>query len=97
MIRPFCYFVFHNVGSADTVKQVLVTPVLVKTDVMLTLCIFFLDPLGDLFIDFGDIFTDDILGKFQFNLSVTNCCLSLVPFSNGRDFTKIKHILFVIS
>ena len=36
MIRPFCYFVFHNVGSVDTVKQVLVTPDLVKTDVILT-------------------------------------------------------------
>ena len=86
MIRPFCYFVFHNVGSADTVKQVLVTPVLVKTNVMLTYVFLLLDPLGDLFIDFGDIFTDDILGKFQFNWLVTNGCLSLVPFSNSKDF-----------
>ena len=85
MIRPFCYFVFHNVGSADTAKQVLVTQVLVKIDVIL-----FLDPLGDLFIDFGDIFTDDILGKFQFDWLVTNCCLSLVSFSNSRDFIVLS-------
>ena len=67
MIKTFCYFVFNNVGSADTFKQVLVTTVLVKIDVLLTCVLLLLDPLGDLFIDFGDIFTDDILGKFLFN------------------------------